>query len=92
MNEHNPPVVLPNGAIYSQSAVEDLARDGRFMCPRSGAHLSLWTCERMDFGTSNIFPAARTVRLELRTCLTDLVFLIAGFTCDVQAVKRAYIS
>ncbi|KAK9868155.1 hypothetical protein WJX84_001249 [Apatococcus fuscideae] len=37
MNEHNPPVVLPNGAVYSERAVQDLAnREGQFSCPSTG--------------------------------------------------------
>ena len=38
MNEHNPPMVLPNGAVYSQKAIEQLASaKGVFMCPHTGA-------------------------------------------------------
>ncbi len=49
MNEHNPPVVLPNGAVYSERAVQDLAnREGQFSCPSTGMLLcscpSLFIC------------------------------------------------
>ena len=38
MNEHNPPMVLPNGAVYSQKAVEITAakNHGIFTCPKTG--------------------------------------------------------
>ena len=42
MNEHNPPMVLPNGAVYSQKAIEQLASaKGVFMCPHTGARLPM---------------------------------------------------
>ena len=38
MNEHNPPMVLPNGAVYSQKAIQQLASaKGVFTCPHTGA-------------------------------------------------------
>ncbi|KAK9843527.1 hypothetical protein WJX81_007413 [Elliptochloris bilobata] len=44
MNEHNPPMVLPNGAVYSQKAIEQLASaKGVFMCPHTGVR-----CEVKD--------------------------------------------
>ena len=40
MNEHNPPMVLPNGMVYSRSACEDLAQmhgsGKKIVCPRTG--------------------------------------------------------
>ena len=38
MNEHNPPMVLPNGAVYSQKAVIITAakNHGIFTCPKTG--------------------------------------------------------
>ena len=38
MNEHNPPMVLPNGMVYSRSACEELAKkhDKKIVCPRTG--------------------------------------------------------
>ena len=38
MNEHNPPMVLPNGAVYSQKAVQMMAakNHGIFTCPKTG--------------------------------------------------------
>ncbi|KAG0622789.1 hypothetical protein M758_3G123400 [Ceratodon purpureus] len=39
MNEDNPPLVLPNGYVYSTKALEQIARNnqGSITCPRSGA-------------------------------------------------------
>ncbi|PRW44610.1 macrophage erythroblast attacher [Chlorella sorokiniana] len=38
MNEHNPPAALPNGYVYSQKALHDMAaaNGGRVTCPRTG--------------------------------------------------------
>lgn len=38
MDTENPPLVLPNGYVYSTKALEDMARknDGKVTCPRSG--------------------------------------------------------
>ena len=38
MNEHNPPMVLPNGAVHSQKAVQMMAakNHGIFTCPKTG--------------------------------------------------------
>eukprot|EP00898_Chlorokybus_atmophyticus_P008796 jgi/Chlat1/8918/Chrsp92S00691 len=38
MNDNNPPMVLPNGYVYSRNALEAMARDnnGRITCPRTG--------------------------------------------------------
>ena len=40
MDEHNPPMVLPNGAVYSERAVQHVAskNHGIFTCPKTGAH------------------------------------------------------
>eukprot|EP01137_Pigoraptor_chileana_P011367 Opistho-2@62104 len=37
INEDNPPMVLPNGYVYSQAALTDMAKlnDGDIICPRS---------------------------------------------------------
>jgi hypothetical protein len=39
MNEHNPPMVLPNGAVYSEKAVQQVASRNHniFTCPKTGA-------------------------------------------------------
>eukprot|EP00897_Mesotaenium_endlicherianum_P005361 jgi/Mesen1/4853/ME000244S04029 len=39
MDDHNPPMVLPNGFVYSQKAMDEMARknQGKIICPRSGA-------------------------------------------------------
>ena len=39
MNEHNPPMVLPNGMCYSRAACEELAEKSgtkKIVCPRTG--------------------------------------------------------
>lgn len=43
MNEDNPPMVLPNGHVYSSKAMEDMARKngGKIVCPRTGYECSL---------------------------------------------------
>ncbi|RUS88059.1 hypothetical protein EGW08_004225 [Elysia chlorotica] len=37
LNEHNPPMMLPNGRIYGMQALENMAEDneGRVVCPRT---------------------------------------------------------
>ena len=42
MNEHNPPMVLPNGYVYSEKAVQDMAArsEGMFTCPKTGKSLA----------------------------------------------------
>jgi len=37
LNEHNPPMVLPNGHVYGLRALEDMAiiNDGKITCPRT---------------------------------------------------------
>lgn len=39
MNDDNPPLVLPNGYVYSTKAMEQMAmrNQGRIICPRTGA-------------------------------------------------------
>jgi macrophage erythroblast attacher len=42
MDENNPPMVLPNGHVYSRASLERLAAlDGTVQCPRTGATYSL---------------------------------------------------
>lgn len=36
MNENNPPMVLPNGTVYSQKAIQQNTYQGYFMDPDSG--------------------------------------------------------
>jgi len=38
MNENNPPMVLPNGFVYSEAALQSMAvaNNGFITCPRSG--------------------------------------------------------
>lgn len=37
MNEHNPPMALPNGLVYSQEAIQEIARQngGKIVCPKT---------------------------------------------------------
>ena len=39
MNDSNPPMVLPNGYVYSTRAIEAIAAQnaGRVVCPKTGA-------------------------------------------------------
>ena len=39
MNDANPPLVLPNGYVYSARAVDAIVaqNDGRMVCPKTGA-------------------------------------------------------
>ncbi|KAF8072778.1 hypothetical protein HT031_000438 [Scenedesmus sp. PABB004] len=39
MSDHNPPMVLPNGYVYSQAALEQIAANngGKVVCPRTGS-------------------------------------------------------
>ncbi|KAJ3310598.1 GID complex subunit containing RING finger motif [Boothiomyces sp. JEL0838] len=42
MDESNPPLVLPNGYVYSAMALKEMQeRDGYIICPRSGATYTL---------------------------------------------------
>jgi hypothetical protein len=45
MNEHNPPAMLPNGYVYSQRALQEMAAGagGRVTCPRTG-----FTCDASE--------------------------------------------
>ena len=38
MNEHNPPMVMPNGYVYSQAAVDTISarNGGKMVCPITG--------------------------------------------------------
>lgn len=48
MNEHNPPMALPNGFVYSEKAVlEGVAATGRFVDPRSGESFALADIRRV---------------------------------------------
>jgi len=44
MDEHNPPVALPNGQVYSLKAIKMMAErdDGRVVCPatKTECHIS----------------------------------------------------
>ena len=35
MNEHNAPMMLPNGNVYGEKALNDTAVDGIITCPRT---------------------------------------------------------
>eukprot|EP01134_Creolimax_fragrantissima_P004461 CFRG4461T1 len=43
MNDHNPPMVLPNGYVYSEQAIKDMAarHDNVITCPRGGQQYQL---------------------------------------------------
>lgn len=44
MTDANPPMVLPNGYVYSQKALEQVAarNGGKIVCPRTG---SVYSCD-----------------------------------------------
>ena len=68
MNEHNPPMVLPNGAVYSQKAIEQLASaKGVFMCPNTGMHLATYGVE-VDERTE-VLMLQHTVSSRTRACM-----------------------
>jgi len=48
MNEHNPPMVMPNGYVYSQQAVMKISaeNDGKMVCPITGVTCSLGDLKR----------------------------------------------
>lgn len=43
MDEHNPPLALPNGHVYSTRALRDFMTrpDGKVVCPRTGDTFSV---------------------------------------------------
>ncbi|KAF8402802.1 hypothetical protein HHK36_010893 [Tetracentron sinense] len=45
MDTENPPLVLPNGYVYSTKAIDEMARknDDKIICPRTG-----FTCDKAD--------------------------------------------
>lgn len=48
MDEHNPPMVLPNNYCYSRAALEEMAAasGGTVTCPRTGLTCRLDECKR----------------------------------------------
>jgi len=48
MDEHNPPLVLPNGMVYSRKSLMDMAqaRNGRVLCPRTNTEYLLTECRQ----------------------------------------------
>jgi hypothetical protein len=49
MDEHNPPAALPNGYVYSQKALAEMAaaNGGRITCPRTGFSCDLSELRRV---------------------------------------------
>lgn len=49
MNEHNPPMMLPNGFVYGERALKKMAEEnyGMVTCPRSGAVYTIKECEKV---------------------------------------------
>jgi macrophage erythroblast attacher len=37
MDEHNPPLALPNGQTFSEQALKQITKDGKIVCPVTGA-------------------------------------------------------
>ncbi|KAL4231398.1 hypothetical protein ACF0H5_008977 [Mactra antiquata] len=49
LNEHNPPMMLPNGYVYGCNALEEMAiqNEGKVMCPRSREAFHIEKCEKV---------------------------------------------
>lgn len=47
LNEHNQPLVLPNGYVYGEQALRAVARRGRVTCPRSCDTFDLCDAEKV---------------------------------------------
>lgn len=47
LNEHNQPLVLPNGFVYGEQALRAVARRGRVTCPRSRDSFDLREAEKV---------------------------------------------
>ncbi|KAH8018933.1 hypothetical protein HPB51_013999 [Rhipicephalus microplus] len=47
LNEHNQPLVLPNGFVYGEQALRAIARHGRVTCPRSRDSFDLREAEKV---------------------------------------------
>lgn len=49
LNEHNPPMMLPNGFVYGSNALEEMAakNEGRVTCQRSKETFDLDKCEKV---------------------------------------------
>ncbi|XP_067935806.1 E3 ubiquitin-protein transferase MAEA-like [Watersipora subatra] len=49
LNEHNPPMALPNGHVYGTKALEEMAKenDGRITCPRTKRVFMLSDAEKV---------------------------------------------
>merc|ERR1711991_532480 len=49
MNENNPPMLLPNGNVYSQNALSRMAvsNEGKITCPRTGEEFSYTSLQRL---------------------------------------------
>ena len=48
MDDSNPPMVLPNGRVYSRAALQKMAaaNDGAVKCPATGLECSLSACNQ----------------------------------------------
>lgn len=49
MNEHNQPMVLPNGNVYSHAAIQKLAREhpeGKVVCPKTRDVFEVASCKK----------------------------------------------
>lgn len=80
MNEHNPPMVMPNGYVYSQKAISQIVarNDGEVVCPITGMRtFTDWH----DDGGFYVEILSRC----MHACST-------GERCTLSALKRAYLA
>ena len=42
MNENNPPMVLPSGTVYSEKAIKQHTKQGKFLDPATGMYGSAY--------------------------------------------------
>lgn len=48
VDEHNPPMMLPNGCVYSQHSLEAMVlRDGIITCPQTGSVFEMHEAKRV---------------------------------------------
>lgn len=95
MNEHNPPMVASDGAVYSEKAVQQIAaqNQGKFKNPQTGdpgLHQSQ---------TVHLHAVAPTSACGVLSHAADVLawsvetyVVLAGDVCEVSDLQRAFIS
>jgi macrophage erythroblast attacher len=41
LNDKNPPIILPNGRVYSENAIQEMTSGNKVTCPRTGNEFNL---------------------------------------------------